>query len=241
MKALILAAGFGTRLQSIYHDTPKQLISVAGKFIIDYILDNLNNVKEIDEIYIGVNNLYYSKFEAWLKTKNNPKLKLLNNGVNSNEGRLGSVGDIHFIVQQANIADDLMVLGGDNILGFQLTELVSTFNKTRQPIVAAYDVNDKEQAKKYGVLEVEGSRITEFIEKPKEPKSTLSSTLVYLFPKETVPLIKQYMDAGLPPDRSGYYIAWLLTQTTVNAFIFEGTWFDIGSPDQLKEAEEKLK
>ena len=242
MKALILAAGFGTRLQELYPNTAKPLIPVAGKPIINHILENLNQVEEVDEIYLVINNHYASQFQEWLlNNPNHKQITLFNNGVETNENRLGSIGDMQFPITQTNCNDDLMILGGDNILGFKLSDLVKTFNQTRNPIVAAYDVKNKEEAKKYGIIEVNNNIISTFIEKPAEPKSTLASTLAYIFPKEQLHLMKDYLDQGLSPDRSGDYIAWLLTKTKVNAFIFEGTWFDIGTPDQLKEASRKLQ
>ncbi len=243
MKCLILAAGFGTRLASLYPNTPKQLVPVANRPVIDFMLDKVNQVPEIDEVFLVTNAKFASQFEQWKeKSSCTKKLQILNNGVTSNETRRGSIGDILFAKQHFGIHEDLLILGGDNILGFSLKEFVDQFNHQKKPMIAVFDVKDKERAKQLGIVEInDAKKIIDFIEKPPHPKSTLASTLVYMLPKESLALIDKYASYGLPLDRAGDYIAWLTKQRDVQAFPFEGIWFDIGTPEQLREADEVMR
>lgn len=242
MKCIILAAGFGTRLASLYPNTPKALVPVAGKPIIEHILENVAEVQEIDTIYIVTNAVFYEQFTKWQKNVSYEKpIKILNDGVKNNEERMGSIGGIIFALEKGNIRDDVLVLGSDNILGFKLSDFVAEFKKSRHPSIAAYDVKDKVLASQYGIIEIdEQNKIIAFEEKPAHPKSTLASTLAYLLPKESLHLLQKYRGYGLRLDRAGDYIAWLAKQQDVRAFVFTGIWFDIGTPEQLKHADQVL-
>ena len=68
MKAIILAAGYATRLYPLTINTPKALLPINKKPIIDYIVDELNTISEIDEIYVVTNSRFAQHFTDWAKT-----------------------------------------------------------------------------------------------------------------------------------------------------------------------------
>ena len=232
MKALILCAGYSTRLHPLTLNTPKQLLKVGSKLMIDQILDKIKGLKNIDEVIIVSNNKFYDQFIEW--SKNYDKITIVNDGTNNNEERLGAVGDIHFVVQELEINDDLMVIGGDNLFKFSLENMHSFFLGKNSSIVAVYDLLDPMKlAKKFGTIELnENEKITGFEEKPEKPKTSLASTACYIFTKEHLQLLNRCIEENHTPDNLGDFIRWLSKNQEVYGFVFKEAWIDIGSPEE---------
>lgn len=239
MKAIILAAGYATRLYPLTVSQPKHLLKVAGKHILDYNLEKMEKIKMLDFVYVVTNNKFYQNFLDWKAGLTFSKgIKIINDGTIENQTRLGAIGDLNLILEQENIDDDILVIAGDNLFEFELTDLIKQFEKDRKSIIAVYDVQSYELARLYGIVEANPQKmITDFVEKPQQPKSTLASTGVYVFPKESLKLIREYLDNNNNPDKPGDYISWLYKKEEVYTFTFSGRWFDVGSLDQLKEAD----
>ena len=195
MKAIILAAGYGTRLYPLTKDKPKPLLEVAGRPIVDHIIKKLVEIDEVDEIFIVTNNKFYGHFEGWLSEfKSEKKIKIVNDGTKSNEGRLGSLGDVNFVIEKEDIKDSIMIVAGDNLFEFSLKDFVESHKKHNKSAVALYDVQDRELAKHYGIVGVgDGNRMIEFEEKPSEPKSTLASTGVYIYPPHVLSMLQEFV------------------------------------------------
>lgn len=238
MKCLILAAGYATRLYPLTKDCPKPLVEVAHKPIIDRILEKVDHVHDIEHIFMVTNEKFLPHFTAWSATAEyHTPLLVCSNGTRSEGDRLGALGDIAFTIEMCDINDDLMIIGGDNLFEFSLERLVETFKLRRSHVVAARDIKNKKLATKFGVLSVNGEgQVTSFVEKPEDPPSTLIATLIYIFPKEKLHLISTYLHNNGAKDRAGDYLAWLYTVERLDALIFEEPWFDIGSFDQLEDA-----
>jgi len=245
MKALILAAGYGTRLYPLTESIPKPLIEVGNKPIINYIFEKLCKIKNLDEALIVTNNKFYLKFKEWSeKLKGSFEsiaLTIINDGTNSPEDRLGAIGDINLVIENGDLVNkDALVIGGDNLFDFELTEFINlSREKSPDVTVGLYDIKDKNQAKKYGVLSVnKDNQIVSFEEKPKNPKSTLIATCLYYFPKQTFNLIVEYIQETNKRDTTGDYISWLYKRASVYGFVFSGMWEDIGHIDSLKKLKE---
>ena len=132
MKALILCAGYATRLYPLTLNTPKPLLEVGGKAILGHILDKLDMV---DEIFIVTNNFFYPQFSNWLNNNQYSNITLVNDNTNSNSDRLGSIGDMEFVVKHHNINDDLLVIGGDNLFEDNLAEFIQFFQENGSSIL----------------------------------------------------------------------------------------------------------
>jgi len=244
MKCIILAAGYGTRLYPLTKNTPKPLIKIADKPIIEHILEKIIPLEEIDKIYVVTNAKFFPHFQYWLQSYNSLKeIKILNDGTLNNDDRLGAIGDINFTISKMKINDDLLVIAGDNLFDFSLKELSQFYKKKKSSVVALYDLEDKNKvANKYGVVEVnEESKIIGFEEKPVEPKSSLASTACYIFSKSNVEQLVNSFNQGKNIDNLGHFIKWLAEHDQVHGFPFKGKWFDIGSFNQLEEAKKYLK
>ena len=132
-------------------------------------------------------------------------------GPSSNDDRLGAIGDIAFVLERIGGDDDLLVIAGDNLFDFALTDFAAfTAAKGVASAVAVYDCGDLELATHYGVVEAgDDDRVIGFEEKPSEPRSTLVATAAYIYHREHVPLVDRYLADGNPPDQPGRLIAWL--------------------------------
>lgn len=245
MKAIILAAGYGTRLYPLTKNKAKPLVEVNDKPMINYVVDKLIQVEEIDEIIVVSNEAFYKQYQDWKNTydKNVP-LTILNDGTKTKETRLGAVGDIHFAVQELNIIEEpILVIGGDNLFEFDLQDMVDTFKDTNRTVVGAVDLKDKKLIKeRYGAIVADNQSVmTDFEEKPKKPSSTFASTCLYLFSEEDIENLRRYMETKEKTDNTGDFINYLSKNSVVVCHAFEKKWFDIGTHDQLEAAEKYLK
>lgn len=238
MKAIILAAGYATRLYPLTLSQPKSLLTIGKKKMIEHIVHKIEYLKEVDEIFIVSNDLFYDDFLQWSKGYRSRKsIKIINDGTTSNQDRLGAVGDIRFVIENEDIEDDVLVIAGDNLFEFSLLNFNNFFKEKKSCVVAIYDIKKKELAvKKYGIVEVdEKNKIVNFEEKPAEPKTSLVSTACYIFAKEHIVLLKKCLEESVALDNLGDFIKWLIEKKDVYAYIFKEKWFDIGSHEQFEE------
>lgn len=243
MEAIILAAGYAMRLMPLTDSTPKPLLNVAGKPIIEHIIRKLEEISEINKIHVVTNDKFEQHFRQWLKGFDaKVPIEVINDGTKSNEDRLGALGDVHYAINSKNIDDDIAVIAGDNLFELSLSEVNSFFKKRKSNVIVLHDVRDLELAKQYGIVEVDNNNIVlNFEEKPISPKSTLASTGIYLFPKKTIHLINKYISQGNDPDKTGSFIEWLHKRETVHSYITGKKWYDIGSIKQLERANRYYK
>ena len=240
MKTLILAAGYGTRLYPLTLNKPKPLLMVGSKTITDRLVEKIEKIDEIKEIYIVTNQKFAVNFEDWAKKSLYKKpIKVVNDHTLTNETRLGAIGDMELVVREEGVKDDLLVLGGDNLFEFNLNDFIKFAQSKDGSAVALRDIKDLKEARKYGIVSIdENGRIIEFKEKPRAPKSTLAAMCVYYFPKDRLNLLKVYLKTGKNKDAPGHYIAWLAENDAVFGYRFKGEWFDIGDKKKLKLADE---
>lgn len=249
MKAVILAAGYATRLYPLTKDFPKPLLPVGGKTILDHLMAKIVAVNCIDEIFIITNHRFQGYFAAWAKqAKVLTPIVVVDDQTVSNNDRLGALADLQFVIDQAHLDDDLLVLAADNLFDFEITEMVAFYNKVGTDIITAYEVNDIPALQRTGVVLLDDqSRVLEFEEKPEHPRSNLAVPPFYIFKKVTVIHgVKQYLAAGNNPDAPGNFIPWLIQRELVHAYCFSGSRYDIGTLEsyqavqQLFEARSKM-
>jgi glucose-1-phosphate thymidylyltransferase len=240
VKAIILAAGYATRLRPLTDTMAKELLTVGGRPMIDWILDRVREVPDVDGVHVVTNAFKAPMFEDWLRTAD---VTLHDDGTTSNEDRLGAIGDIRFVIERAGIDDDLLVIAGDNLFQFSLADYVGWWRgKGVASALAVHDVGTLELARKYGIVELgDGDRVVGFVEKPERPRSTLAATAAYLYARAHVPLVERYLAEGNEPDQPGRLIAWLHTREPVYGYVFGDEWLDIGDPAQLLEADNRMR
>jgi glucose-1-phosphate thymidylyltransferase len=239
MKALILAAGYATRLRPLTDSVPKQLLPVGGRPMVDWILDKLREA-EIDDVHLVTNGRFAADFGPWAATAG---VVVHNDGTETNETRLGAIGDIQFVQRNADLDDDLLVIAGDNLFDYSLQDYIDFWRKRPgSSAVALYDVGDFELAKQYGIVTLDDDdRIVGFVEKPAAPPTTLSATATYLYAREHARLVDAYLEGANPPDQPGHFVAWLHRRQPVYGYKATGGWYDIGDAGQLLEADNRLR
>jgi glucose-1-phosphate thymidylyltransferase len=234
VKALILAAGYATRLRPLTDTIAKPLLPVGGRPMVDWILDRIAETTA-DEIHLVTNARFAPDFERWAQSND---VIVHNDGTTSNDDRLGAIGDIDFV----GLDDDLLAIASDNLFDYSLADYEDYWRGKGGSAVAVHDVGDRELAKKYGIVDVaEDDRITNFVEKPQDPPTTLCATATYLYTREHAALIPSYLAEGNPPDQPGNYVAWLHKRAPVYAYRFAGEWYDIGDATQLLDADNRMR
>lgn len=234
MKTIILAGGYATRLHPITEDRAKPLLPVAGKPIIDYLLDAYPLP---DRPIVSTNRRFAEQFTAW-KDQSGYDVEIVAEETQAEEEKLGTVGAISYLIQTFRLDEDLLIIGGDNIFEFSLQSFLDAYQG--HPLIALYDVGDiKRVCGRYGVAVVKDGQIVEFQEKPQDPRSTLASTACYIYPKEVLPYFREFVEgAAAGKDAPGYFNAWLLKAKNLrmDAFTFDTGWYDIGDRASYIEA-----
>jgi glucose-1-phosphate thymidylyltransferase len=240
VRALILAAGYATRLRPLTDTWAKELLPVGGRPIVDRIVDNLGEVAEINEIHLVTNARKAPWFHEWATGRD---VTIHDDGTTSNDDRLGAIGDMLFVIDRIGAPDDLLVIAGDNLFDFRLSDLVAFWQtKGVASAVAVRDVGSLELARRYGIVDLDpNGRIRSFVEKPTDPPSTLAATATYLYHREHVGLIRAYVESEANADQPGRLVAWLHRREPVYGWVFTEPWYDIGDHEQLLEADNRLR
>ncbi len=240
MKAIVLAAGYATRLRPLTDTWAKELLPVGGRPIIDRIVDAITTVEIVDEIHVVTNSHKVDAFTRWADGRN---VIVHDDGTSSNEDRLGAIGDMLFVLERAQLDDDLLVIAGDNLFDFSLADFAAFWrSKGTASAVAVRDVGSLELASHYGIVALAADgRVLDFEEKPADPPSTLAATATYLFHREHARLIRTYLDGEHGADQPGRFVGWLQRREPVYGWLFDATWYDIGNHEQLLEADNLLR
>jgi len=245
MKAVVLAAGYATRLYPLTETRPKALLEIAGRPVIEHTMENIAETGSVDGIYVVVNGKFCRAFGEWLrgyaagrKGTAGPPIEIIDNGTLSHEERLGGVGDLAFAVESESIDDDLLVIGSDRLFPGGFAGIARYFEEVGSDVNACFDTKDVERIRNaHGCVKIDDrNRIVDFQEKPAEPRSTYQSVSLYVFAGETISLLRQYLRGGHNPDAPGHFLAWLCERKPVYAYMLAEECLDIGTPEALAHA-----
>ncbi len=235
MDAVVLAGGYATRLWPITIDRAKPLLPVAGGRLLDHVLEPLEEEPRVEDVYVSTNARFAGDFRSYVESRGFDASVVVEPTRRESE-KLGTVGALAELVDSEGLDRDTIVLAGDNLFSFPLSDLLDFYESKEAPCLAAYDVGSKEEAKGYGLVSLDGSEVDGFQEKPEEPDSTLVSTACYVFPDELLESFSTYLADDNNPDAPGYYLEWLYRREPVHAYVFEGAWFDVGTPESYLDA-----
>lgn len=240
MKAIILAAGYATRLYPLTLNQPKALLPIAKKPIINYITEQIETIDSVDEIIVISNDKFYPHFCNWQKeSKCTLKITVLNDNTTDDENKLGAVGDMSFAIDKLGIDDEILVMAGDNIFTFDLVDFYNKYKEKNADMILVKKLDDVEELRRMANVEMDADgKVYGMVEKPQNPKTNIAAFAMYIYKKDTVPMIKQYLDEGNNPDAPGFFPSWLYKQKDVYAYAFEGECYDIGTPKSYKEVNE---
>ena len=240
MKAIILAAGYATRLYPLTMNKPKALLPIGNKPILNYITEQIETIDAIDEIIIVSNLKFYDNFVKWKESyKTNIKITVLNDNTTDDTNKLGAVGDMNFAIDTLGICDDILVMAGDNIFTFLLKDFYNAYTAQNKDCILVKKIDSESDLKRMAnVVTDENSIVTDMVEKPPVPISNLAAFASYIYKKDTLPLIKKYLAEGNNPDAPGFFPSWLHKVSPVYAYAFEGECYDVGTHESLKEVSE---
>ena len=231
MKCLVLAAGYATRLYPLTENFPKPLLEVNGKTILDYLLDDIDQAKCINEYIIVSNHKFINHFNEWAYNKKlSSKITIIDDGTTSNDNRLGAVVDINLAIEKLKINEDLMVIAGDNLLDFSLTEFINYYEEKKETCIMRYYEENKEKIKKSAcVLINDSDLVLNMEEKPIEPKSNWCVPPFYIYSSKVVKMVSKALNDGCKYDAPGSFINYLYDKEKVYAFEMPGKRYDIGT------------
>ncbi len=237
MKCLILAAGYATRLYPLTENFPKPLLSVQDKTILDWLIDDIDTIGMVDEYVVISNHKFAHHFRQWVAQKKQ-RVTVVDDGSDSNETRLGAVRDIQFAMDELALDDDMLVIAGDNLLDFSLTQFMRYAKGKHTSCIMRYYEPNEEKLKKCGVVTVDKQdRILRMTEKSPTPETHWCTPPFYYYTREDARLVKQGIAAGCGVDAPGSYIAWLCTQTSVHAMEMPGKRYDIGNIESYRQVQ----
>jgi glucose-1-phosphate thymidylyltransferase len=238
VNAVILAAGYATRLYPLTLDRPKALLPVGGRPMVDHLLERLADV-ELERIFLVTNSKFADAFREWAAAREGVPLEIVDDGTTDEETKLGAIGDLDLTIRASAINDDLLVLAGDNLFSESLAPFAEFGLAKDSPALGVYDVGDLEAIKRYSTIELDDEdRITYLEEKPERPRSTLTGIALYFYPRWALGLVQEYLGAGNNPDQPGRLVQWLYPRVPVYAWRVPGRWYDVGSKETLAEADE---
>jgi glucose-1-phosphate thymidylyltransferase len=235
MKAVVIAAGEGTRLRPLTEDKPKGLVEVAGEPILTHCFDSLIHL-DADELLVVVG---YKKEQ------------IISHYGDSYEGvpitychQREPLGIAHaLLTAEEHIEDDFMMMLGDNIFEANLADVVNRQREDRADAAFLVEEVPWEEASRYGVCDTNAyGEITDVVEKPDDPPSNLVMTGFYTF----TPAIFHACHLVQPSDRGEYEISdaidlLIKSGRTIDAIRMEGWRIDVGYPEDRDEAERRLE
>jgi len=240
MIGLILAGGFARRLWPLTKDTPKPLLEVAGKPILEHIIRKLENL-DLERIYVSTNARFGPVFEEWLQGfKSDKEIRLIIEPPVEEGQKFGSIGGLKYFMDMENVRDDLLILAGDNLFDDDLSDIL--IGDKTNPFVCLFDVKSMDQARRLGTVELDKNmRIIDFHEKAEKPKTTLAATCMYFFPADVRKDVDTYLSGKNNPDAPGFFIEWLSHKRDVKGHILKKKWFDIGSLEAYEQAKKEYE
>lgn len=261
MKIILLCAGYATRLYPLTKNQPKALLPVGGRPILDWILDRVRELDDVEGVLTVTNHRFAPHFKKWAAKKKEPwPVEVVDDRTTSNETRLGAIGDLALVIRKriasplpspppsslrgrARVGEDLLVIAGDNLFDFDLRKFLKFAESRRpHPVLAIYDVKSRELASKYGLVRLDRkNRVEAFYEKPQDPPTTLASCGIYWLPAESLVLLDRYLAGGHNSDQPGHYMRWLAETDQLFALPLEGQWWDIGDLDSYRIADAHYK
>lgn len=245
MKAIVLAGGHATRLWPLTKHRAKPLLPLGDRPIIAYVLEELADIDDVDDVLISTNAKFADDFRAFLADRQFENTRVVVEDHVKEENKVGSLGAM-IQVMEAEGLDDYLVVGGDNYTTLSLQDFLN-FARERDAITnACYQLDQEADASQFGVITADDDQhVTGFEEKPDAPSSTLVSTAFYYFPEHQLDIFDAYQDAFQGTDTDyldepGRLIEWGHQHYNMYAYPFTGDWYDIGTPENYLEAQAAL-
>jgi len=250
MHAFLLCAGFGTRMRPVTAETPKSLIKVAGRPLLDHLLEELTAWSALTDIHVAVNHPSAPAFQEWAADHRDDlsvdgiQLHLHDDGVEAPDEQLGSVGDLRFLLDKVGLpSDGALVSGGDSLYRFPLAPLLNAYDGTTNRVLALHEP-DPERRAQSSVLQLDGSTVTAVRDNPTDVSSPRICPSWLLLSAKGLGAVFPYLDDGGPPDTLGAFLDRLARTHSVQAHRLPQTAhlrLHCNTPDDLEHARKLLR
>ena len=242
MKTIVIAAGYATRLGELTRNWPKPLLKIGDGTILGRMLDDIDGIPDVTGHVIVTNHKFAPIFEEWAAGQRYAKpVTVVDDGTETNEGRLGAVCDLLYAIDRLGIDDDLLVVAADNLLFFPFGEFVDFAKLKGTSCIMCHEQPDVDKLRRTGVITVDGDmRVLDMEEKPREPKSRLAVPPFYIYLRKDLDLVRHSVENGCGKDAPGNLARYMVGKTVMHAWPMSGGRFDIGSLDTYKEACERF-
>jgi len=248
MIAVILCAGFATRMYPLTENLPKPLLTVADRPVLDYLMDQIIALPRVQAIHIVSNAKFFDHFCRWQNTweasgaMGEMTVRIHNDGATDNENRLGAAVDLQLVLNTIDRPSRVLVSAGDNIFRFPIKPLWEKFLHSHHHHIVALPETNRAKLQGTGVLELgEKDRVLRLHEKPKLPPSMWFCPPLYFFQTSLWSKIESFLRTSGNKDAPGYFIDYLCQQEPVEAFRLNATRLDIGSVDSYRAADLQLR
>ena len=233
--AILLAAGYATRLYPLTRHQPKSLLPLGRGVILDAVLRAVDDVPNLSARILVTNHQFAGFFQAW-QAAGGAEVRIVDDGTDSPETRLGAIRDLELARRFARPEDDLLVVGTDNLFRWSLAAFVEQAQRVASaPSVALWRAPSADAATQFGVVVRDPTgRIGTFAEKSPTPPSMEVALCVYYFPAAMCGQVQTFLDDGGNPDAPGYFIEWLVHRNAVYGVMMPGAWYDIGTLDAYR-------
>ena len=242
--AVVLAAGYGTRLGALGRDRPKALLPVGGRTVLDRLMVGLVATGAVEGCVVVTNHRFVGQLRSWERDRTLPfPVRIVDDGTATPGERLGAVGDLALGLDAVAGAGPVLVAGSDNVFDFSLEGLIraAAGEEGVDAVVTVVEEDDPERLRASGVAEVDaGGRVTRFREKPDQPASTLAVPPLYLLGEEAAADVERYLEGGGEPDAPGHFLEWLVRRRRVRAWPAPGPRYDVGTLERYERARRRL-
>ncbi|ADJ14091.1 UTP--glucose-1-phosphate uridylyltransferase AglF [Halalkalicoccus jeotgali] len=235
MKAVVLAAGKGTRLRPLTEDKPKAMVEVDDKPLVAHCFDRLAELGA-EEFVVVVGHMKEHIIEHFGDSYRDIPITYAH--------QREQLGLAHALLcVEEHIDDDFMLMLGDNVFNANLTDVVRRQREERADAAFLVEEVPYEEAGRYGVCDTNHyGEITEVIEKPDDPPTNLVMTGFYTFS----PAIFHACQLVQPSNRGEYEISEAIdllirSGRTIDAIGLDGWRIDVGYPEDRDEAERRLR
>ncbi len=217
VSAIVLAGGYATRLRPLSLSKPKSLFPLLDKPILEYTLDSLKQAG-INSVYLSLRVMADKLIDYVESSGHHTIVKTV-----IEKEPLGDAGPLKYIYNNFQLDDEVIVVYGDIFSEINFNDLISFHEKNGCDVtMVGTRVNDP---RRYGVLDVQGNRLVELLEKPKKPISNLINAGIYMFKKNLLDEVHKF-----PSSISKDLIPKLLNKYCISVYQYDGIWMDIGLP-----------
>lgn len=229
MKAVVLVAGKGTRMEPLTSDCPKVMLQVTNKPILEHILNSA--IQAGIEGFVFITGYLEQQIREYFG--DGSKWGVSIDYVQQKE-QLGTANAIGYA--KGHVEEAFLVLNGDMLIGQE--DLKALLSRTEEAVICVKEV---ENPSDFGVLEVENNKVVRIIEKPKNPPTKLANAGVYLFRESIFDFIDRTQASVRKEFEITDSIQMLIDSgAAVGYSPLEGRWIDIGYPWDLLKANERL-